>query len=84
MPSKLCRQGFEASRPIRGVSHGLVKFKMPETLDRRVFEAHRGVDFRLSFIVIFRLDSDGEPTLPRQPHHHSIHDDVENSDEQRD
>ena len=58
-----------------------MKFKMPETLASGVFEAHRCVDFSILFTIIFRFNPDSKSAMPRQPNHHSIHDDVEDSDE---
>jgi len=55
---------------------------MPETLASRVFEAHRSVDFRMSFTVIIRLDSDRETTKLSQSCYDPINEDIDQSNEQ--
>jgi len=58
-----------------------MKFKMPETLASRVFETHRGVDFSILFTIIFRFNPDSKSAMLRQPNHHSVDSDIEQSDE---
>ena len=63
--------------------HGLTRFKTPETLARGEFEALRGIDRSMLFIlVINRLDSNGNPAAPRQPRCEPFNRDVEQRDEQ--
>ena len=64
--------------------HESKRFKMPETLAAGVFEALRGIDRSVLFIlVINRFDSDGNPATPRQPRCEPFNRDVDQCDEQQ-
>ena len=76
-PSTLCNKGFEPPRPAWDGSRCSTTPKMPETLTRGVFAAHRRIDFRILFIaIITRLDPDCGPSAPLLPMSRMLHQDI--------